>query len=111
MKWSFPDKVRASIRTAMFNEWQRLGNMREEYMMTSLFEEGLDTLVAQGYQVKQVDTESPRLGLSPASLRGHRAQLVTAMKGEVDGEVTLSLKHIKVIAELLGIVEDHLRRL
>lgn len=108
---NFPQRVSAEIRIKMFNEWQRLHeSAAPELLMVSLFGAGLDAIVESGYTVVPPDEDKPRpVIVSPGKVKGHHAQLVHALKGEADNQITLSADHARAIAHLLDEVVAMLR--
>lgn len=110
---NFPQAIASAIRTAMFNEHQRLsGTAGPEYIMPSLFAAGIDRLIEAGYTITPPEGDTPPPVHIPLSqVKGHHAQLVKALKHQTDGEVVLSSHHASALATVLGNVVELLRTL
>lgn len=101
---NLPQSIASAIKTAMFNEWQRLeGTASPEFLMPSLFGAAVDKLIDQGYSLVPPDEDKAKPPVvSLAKLKGHHAQLVHSIKQSVDNETRLSQDHAQAIAALLG---------
>lgn len=110
---NFPHVTASAIKTAMFNEHQRLQDATSpEFIMPSLFAVGIDKLIEHGYTITPPDADKPpAVTISLAQVKGHHSQMVKAMTHAKEGEVTLSAHHAQSITLLLGSVIELLRTL
>jgi len=110
---NFPQVTASAIKTAMFNEHQRLADtVSPEFAMPTLFAAGIDKLIEHGYTITPPDADKPpQVTVSLAQAKRHHAQLVKALSHAKEGEVTLSAHHAQAITLLLGSVIELLRTL
>lgn len=111
MAVNFPQLINSAVKTAMFNEWQRLSDSTSpEFIMPSLFGAGIDTLITAGYTIIPPDQQaSPHVPIHLTRVKGQYAQLMRQINGAKEGQLALSLQHAQAIAETMDLVCELLR--